>query len=299
MANHFGVRYIQPPFFNHAKHLCEYLLVPSDKITVTMEEEDSTWLVRAEVREWQQVCFFGKPYISPSMAYTKSYFGLRINKKDMMPVWMSYLMWWPQLKYERTISDVEINPVAPADFVFSDYLPELPIYSGEEAQKRDRETTVNKASLDETLPTDTLQLSSGGTVSLADLGDKVKVIMFTLEHCGPCGYAYPVVNAIYDSYPADSVAVYGVLWGEDFDIAGVKRFAETHNLRFPLAKDNGHFYQHFFPSGYAPNIFVVGRDNRVEYWQRGMNPDKTEKAEKRLRQAIDKALHPLRDLPQP
>lgn len=53
-----GIRRIQPPFYNHTKHLCEYLLAPNDKMTVTMDDEGDTWLVKAEVREWQQVCSY-------------------------------------------------------------------------------------------------------------------------------------------------------------------------------------------------------------------------------------------------
>ena len=290
--NYHGVRYVQPPFYNHAMHLCEYLLVPNDKITVTMEDEGDKWLVRAEVREWQQVCFFGKPYICPSMAYTKSYFGLRINKSDMMPVWISFLRDWPQSRYERTVSEVEINSVAVEDFIFNDYLPNLPVCQDEEADKKFMEVREKhyQVAFDSPFPTDTLQLGSGGTVSLPQLGDRVKVILFTSEHCGVCQYAYPIVNAIYDTYPADSVAVFGVLWNENQQLDGVKLFAERKGIRFPFAKDNGHFYSHFFPEGLAPNILVVSRDNKKVLWQRGMDKFKLDKIEKKIREAIDKAL---------
>lgn len=290
--NYNGIRYVQPPFYNHAMHLCEYLLEPNDKITITMEDEGDKWFVKAEVREWQQVCFFGKPYICPSMAYTKSYFALRINKSDMMPIWISYLRDWPQSRYERTVSEVEINPVAVEGFVIEDYIEDMPVYQDEEADKKIKESREKhyQEVFDRPFPTDTLQLVSGGTVSLPQLGDRVKVILFTMNHCGACKYAYPIVNAIYDDYPADSVAVFGVLWNENQLMEGVRLFAESNGIRFPFAKDNCHFYSHFFPGGLAPNILVVSRDNKKVLWQRGMDRFKLDKIEKKIREAIDKAL---------
>ena len=93
-------------------------------------------------------------------------------------------------------------------------------------------------------PTDTLQLGNGGTVSLAQFGDRVKVILFTSEYCGACEYAYPIINAIYDDYSADSVAVFGVLWNtyDEMQPGALKSLAESKNIRFPLAMDNGRFY---------------------------------------------------------
>ena len=289
-----GVRRIQPPFYNHTKHLCEYLLVPNDKITVTMDDEGDTWLVKAEVREWQQVCFFGKPYISPSMAYAKSYFGLRINKSDMMPIWISYLMNWPQNRYERVVSEVELNPVTVDDFVFSDCLPDLPVCIDNDSSKKEKEQMdVHYGQVfEQPFPTDTLQLGNGGTVSLAQFGDRVKVILFTSEYCGACEYAYPIINAIYDDYSADSVAVFGVLWNtyDEMRPGALKSLAERKNIRFPLAMDNGRFYSHFYPNGLAPNILVVSRDNKKVLWQRGMDHFRIDKTEKKIREAIDKAL---------
>ena len=62
-----------------------------------------------------------------------------------MPIWISYLRNWPQSRYERTVSEVEINPVAVEGFVIEDYIGDMPVYQDEEADK-------NKGEQRETLP---------------------------------------------------------------------------------------------------------------------------------------------------
>ncbi len=292
LSRWFGVRTFEPPFFNNVTRLCEYLLKPSDIKQVTVEDCGDTWLVKAVVKEYQLLVFYGNPYIMPSLPYVESHFGFRVSKTDMLPVWLSFLSGNPQLRYETEVSDVKYNPFTPEEFSVDKYLPDLPIYYDEEEREASRDAAKRHQEFvkHSPLPTDTLPLIGGGEISLSMQDNKVKLVLFTSTYCGVCRYSYKTISQLYHTYPADSVAVWGVIQESTAHPEALLRYRDKHQIDFPIARDNGNFYHHFFPSGLAPAMLVIGKDNKILYWQNGFDVRNPKKIEKRLREGIERGL---------
>lgn len=279
------------PFYNRVMRMCEYLLKPADNITLTVIDRGDQWEIDAPVHGGKMIYFTGYPHedaMSPDDI--GSHFGLRVDKSTMMPVWISYLSNLPQSRIELSISDVEINPFAPETFSVSDYLGDVPIYDEDEADEKDREWRKKHINdiLNAPLPTDTLTLLDGTQVSLNDDSNRVKVIFFNTTQCGYSLAAIPSLNRIYDSYPADSVQVFGVMRETVAQPRGVLDALKKTGLRVPVALNNGRFYEYFYPDHLAPAVIVVGRNGKIALVQIGFDPKSTET---RIHNAINRAFN--------
>lgn len=285
--------YTWPPFYNRVMHLCEYLLKPADNITLSVIDRGDTWEIDAPVRGGKMICFVGYPRVlEMSPVDIGSHFGLRVDKSTMMPVWVSYLNNLPQSRFEESVSDVELNSFAPETFAISDHLGEIPVYEGKEEREKYKEWRKNHfAEIEKApLPTDTLTLLNGTKVSLTDGNDRVKVIFFATTQCGVCRAAFPSMNRIYESYPADSVQMFGVMRETVAQPRAVLDALNKNDLRVPMALNNGHFYEYFYPQGLAPAIIVIDRNGRFALIQSGFNFSIPEETETSIRTAIDRAL---------
>lgn len=285
--------YKWPPFYNRVMHMCKYLLKPMDNITLTVIDCGDQWEIDAPVRGGKMIYFAGYPRVlEMSSDDICSHFGLRVDKSTMMPVWVSYLLNLPQSRFEESVSDVELNAFAPETFAVSDYFGDMSVYEGKEEREKYKEwrkkhfSEIEKASL----PTDTLTLLDGTEVSLTDSKDRVKVVFFATTQCGVCRAAFPSMNRIYESYPADSVHMFGVMRETVAQPRAVLDALAKNDLHVPMALNNGSFYEYFYPNGLSPAVIVVDRKGRIALIQSGfnyMNPDETES---RIRRAIDRAL---------
>ncbi len=285
-----------PPFYNRVMHLCEYLLNPVGNITLNVIDRGDQWEIDAPVRGGKMICFVGYPRVlEMSPDDIGSHFGLRVDKSTMMPVWVSYLSNLPQSRFEESVSDVELNPFAPETFVVADYFSGVPVYEGKEEREKYKEwrkkhfAEIEKAPL----PTDTLTLLDGTQVSLTDGNDRVRVIIFATTQCGVCQGAFPSINRIYESYPADSVQFFGVMRESVAQPRAVLDALAKSNLRVPMALNNGRFYEYFYPNGFSPAIIVVDRNGKITLIQSGFNVMNPEETESRIRTAIDRAIAAL------
>lgn len=287
-----GVHTIAPPFFNHATRLCEYLSRPDVDKTVTVIDRDSIWEIDAVVREYQQIVFYGKPYIMPSLPYVTSHFTLSVDKETLMPSRLTFLSGWPQMRYECSVSDVALNPYPADQFSVEGMLPDLPRPATDEEKKEimERFNARHHEKMETGLyPSDTLRMTDGKRVSLAQYKGKPLILLLTSTYCGYCRFAYPILNKLYDEYPADSIGMLGVILEDTAMPEAITRYAVEHEIRFPLAQNNGRFYQHFCPNGLAPVIIVADADGKPVLWQNSIDPENPDKIERRIRKAVEKA----------
>lgn len=288
--------YNSPMFYNRVMRLCEYLLKPSDNITLTVIDRGDEWEIDAPVRGGKMIYFSGYPRVlEMSSDDSGSHFGLRVDKATMMPVWVSYLNNLPQSRFEESVSDVELNSFPRADFAVSDYMGDTPVYEGKEEREKNREWRKNHFAniRKEPVPTDTLTLLNGTKVSLTTDNDRVKVVFFATTQCGVCHMAFPTLNRIYESYPADSVQVFGVMRETIAQPEAVIEALRKNDLRVPMALNNGHFYEYFYPNGLSPAVVVVDRAGKIVLIQSGFNTSDPAETETRIRTAIDRALAAL------
>lgn len=282
------------PFYNRVIRLCEYLLQPADNITLTVIDRGDEWEIDAPVHGGKMVSLAGYPrVVEMSPDDIGSHFGLRVNKSTMMPVWISYLGNLPQNRFELSISDVELNPFAPATFSVSDYLGDEPIYEEEKADEKLNES-IKKHIADISsalIPTDTLTLLNGTQVSLNDGTDRVRVIFLSTTQCGVSHAAYPSLNRIYESYSPDSVLVFGVMRETNAQPQAVLDALKKNDVRVPMALNNGRFYEYFYPDGLSPAVIVADQTGRIVLIQTGFNTINPEGTETRIRNAITRALN--------
>lgn len=286
------VMYLWPPFFNHVKNLCEYLLSTDSNSSLDVKDHGDEWEIDAVIDSFNQVVFSGRPMEGLAIG-TPSYFGLRVDKTTRMPSWISYRINYPQTRIEESVSNVDVNPFQAETFDIEAYIPPLELVDSDEARSRRRKkvSELKPDVLSKPLPTDTLQLSAGGTVSLQQNRGKVRVVLFTGSYCGVCPHAYPTFNRILRDYPADKLEVFGVMYDPGASPEAVENYRRTKGLEIPLALNNRHFYEHFLPSGLAPATLIVGPDDKVVMWNVGFNANEPERTEKLIRQGIDKAMN--------
>jgi len=293
LSRWYGVRYADPPFFNHATRLCEYLLRDGGNKEVTVKDGGDTWIIDAVVSEYQLIAFHGKAYVSMSYPNEKSLFTLTVDKNTFMPSRLSFLQCVPVMRFEKVISEVEINPLPAEGFAVETYLPDLPSYEDEEErQEGRRQDKLNRQHVESNpLPSDTLPLIGGGSISLSETKGKVRVMLMTSNYCGFCLATYPVINKLMDDYASDDdVEVFGVILQTGAEPAALEAYKRKNDIRFPLAQNNGRFYEYFIPNGLSPAILVIDRDDKVQLWQYGFSEENSAKIEASIRNTIGKAL---------
>lgn len=214
------VRFITPPFFNHAKSIVRYILNTQDSISVEFRELEESYHLRLTIHEDKFVEFFGKPYHMPESPYSiddpTSVYELWFNKSDLLPykerTEMSYNI------SESTCSNVEINKSQIKSIQVADYLPKgyAVRMKGEKRDKSPAPSLLGKQA-----PSWTLNDANDQSVSLSGLKSKVVVLNFTGIGCGPCVLSIPFLNSIKELFPAG-----------DCEVVSVESWKnKTHSLR--------------------------------------------------------------------
>lgn len=292
------LRFTDPPFFNRITRLCEYLLGPAENKTITVEDLGDEWQINATVREHMQVCFYGYPRVSTSDPYVESRFVVRVDKNTLMPVWTSYLERWPQQRVEVSVSDVELNPYPAETFRVEDFFQGLPVQDYDPDKKvadiRARRKHDTDSIKQLPLPTDPIRFATcDRTVSFPEMRGKVKVILLTLEGCGPCRASYPYLSEIYDGLPKDRVEMFAVMYDHDgAQPEAYRSYQQCHGITFPMVLDNK-LYAHFDPDLVAPILLVIGGDDSYYLWELGFDTMHPEKYVTKVRTAITRALAAL------
>jgi cytochrome c biogenesis protein CcmG/thiol:disulfide interchange protein DsbE len=120
-------------------------------------------------------------------------------------------------------------------------------------------------------PSFDLPLFAGGSLSPADLRERVVVVNFWASWCLPCRDEAPVLQALWESGRGSGLVVVGVnLWDRHTD---ARAFADRYGLTFPTGPDrHGRIAVAFGLMG-IPETFVVDPTGRIAYRFAGpLNP---------------------------
>lgn len=282
---------VSSAFYNHAMRLCEYLLEPAENKIITVKDLGDRWQIDALIDGSKLITFRGYPeVIEMSSDNINPRFALRVDKSTMMPVWISYYNNLPVSRFEESVSDVELNPFPPVAFSVDDYVGDRPVYERGESDARYKEwrKALAKRVTSSKVPVDTLTLLDGRQVSLADNPGKTKVVFFGTTQCGWSQAAFPVLNKVYGTVPTDSVDMWGVMMESVAQPQAVIEALNKTGLKVPMALNNGHFYEHFFPQHLAPAVVVVSPEGKIVLYQNGL-PSPPEKLASKIYEAIDRA----------
>lgn len=102
---------------------------------------------------------------------------------------------------------------------------------------------------------------SGKVVKLSDSKGKIIILNFFATWCPPCRMEMPDFNEIAET-EADSVSVVAVNVGGESD-AAIKKFADSNNLKFPVAKDDGKVSELYGPLSAIPVTYIIDKNFRI------------------------------------
>lgn len=114
---------------------------------------------------------------------------------------------------------------------------------------------------DAAAPKLTLELLSGGRLSLEDLGGEVVLVNTWATWCPPCREELPALEAVHRRYEDQGLRVLGVNIGESRD--EVQHFVTRSGLTFPILLDPNEDALRAFGSISLPSSFLIDRDGRV------------------------------------
>jgi len=111
-------------------------------------------------------------------------------------------------------------------------------------------------------PALTLKSIDGKSINLSDLyGKRPVYLKLWATYCIPCRVQMPGLRSIYASY-GNEMSVIAVNAGVFDDIGKVKQFAQTFDLKMPVAIDDGRLGA-WIGMKATPVHLIIGRDGRV------------------------------------
>lgn len=114
-----------------------------------------------------------------------------------------------------------------------------------------------------TAPSFTLDALSGDPTTLTDLRGKVVVLNFWASWCPPCRAEMPALNAVYEKFRDQGLAVLGVNTTYQDDEAGARSAIRDWGLTFPIVFDRDGATSRAYRVQAMPTTFFIGRDGVI------------------------------------
>ncbi|POR56294.1 thiol-disulfide isomerase/thioredoxin [Paraburkholderia eburnea] len=112
------------------------------------------------------------------------------------------------------------------------------------------------------VPDATFTLLSGQKVSTADLKGKVYLINFWATSCATCMQEMPQMIQTYNRFKGDGLEFVAVAMNYDAPMY-VANYAQTRQLPFKVAMDDGSAAKQFGNVQLTPTTFVVDRNGKI------------------------------------
>lgn len=112
-------------------------------------------------------------------------------------------------------------------------------------------------------PDFTLQTSDGDSVRLSDLRGRPVVINLWASWCAPCRAEMPALEAVYQEYRNRGLVVLAVNATNQDSPAAAVRFAEDHQLSFPILLDIEGEASRAYQLRALPSTFFIDADGII------------------------------------
>ena len=112
------------------------------------------------------------------------------------------------------------------------------------------------------VPDATFTLLSGQKVSTADLKGKVYLVNFWATSCTTCMAEMPKMVQTYNRFKGEGLEFVAVAMSYDAPMY-VANYAQTRQLPFKVAMDDGSAAKQFGNVQLTPTTFVIGRDGTI------------------------------------
>lgn len=115
-----------------------------------------------------------------------------------------------------------------------------------------------------TAPDFTLELMSGGQVSLSSLRGNAVVINFWASWCGPCRAEMPAIENIYNEYKQQGLVVLAVNATIQDSLIEAQAFVTQYGLTFPILLDSDGTVSNAYRLSGLPTTYFIGRDGVIK-----------------------------------
>ena len=112
------------------------------------------------------------------------------------------------------------------------------------------------------VPDATFTLLSGQKISTSDLKGKVYLVNFWATSCTTCMHEMPQMVQTYNKFKGDGLEFVAVAMNYDAPMY-VANYAQTRQLPFKVAMDDGSAAQKFGNVQLTPTTFVVDRNGKI------------------------------------
>lgn len=116
-------------------------------------------------------------------------------------------------------------------------------------------------------PDFTLQSVKGGMLSLGDLRGKPVILVFWRVNCPSCEYQMPFLQAFYEKWSDDEVALVTVNVGEPPSM--VAEYVSRHGLTFPVLLDTRQQVAQTYGIVGVPFTFLIDADGFIKAYKVG------------------------------
>ena len=182
---------------------------------------------------------------------------LKIDRQTLLPAEVTKRD--PNGDYMRTtLSALDFQPTGPGEgaWYYSSYMDD-------DTQDLYERTGRPLIGVGEPAPGWTLTEYPGGTeISLDDFHGRATLMVFWISHCGYSIAAVPAVNALYDAYRDDGLAVVSINPYDSPEV--IDLFVENNGPRYPILQNGQEVADAYGVPGY-PSAVLIGPDGDVVY----------------------------------
>lgn len=291
MVSH-GVVMTSPPFINQVTSLTDYLLTTDNpRLDMSLEAYDDNWIVDALIDSTSTIVFYGKPveFVYPN---SNSHFRMVVDKKSLLPSRMSYLEYYPRMKFEIACENLEINPFPVDSFSVENYISKLGMPEPKDNVKGRLDWDDYFATIEgKPCPDGVLMTPSLDSATLGQFKGSPLLLMLTIPNCGPCKASYPTICKLLDEYSSDGLRGVCILYADNVDPRSLTSYSKNHKLNFPIWADSeGEVHKYFTQIGAAPMYCIIDKDGIVRDYIFGFDAVFPQKSERKLRKMIEKWL---------
>jgi peroxiredoxin len=128
-------------------------------------------------------------------------------------------------------------------------------------------TACNKSGKVIYAPDFTLQTMSGEIVSLSDFRGKPVMLTFWKINCPACQLQIPYIQAGYDEWPSETIAVLTINVGDS--IPAIQNYVTSQKLTFPVLLDPGGSIAKTYGIPGVPTTFLIDSDGILKAYRIG------------------------------
>ena len=140
------------------------------------------------------------------------------------------------------------------------------------AKSKAEKEPITNITVGDTAPDFEVTTTDGQTVTMKELleGKEALAVVLFATWCGPCEAEFPGMNKVYQKYQ-DKFSMIALDIDALDDEESAKKYADSHNLSFPIAYKSRKELGDFVTNGY-PTTVIIDRNGKIAFCRAGSIP---------------------------